>query len=871
MISKQAGRLKGLTGALALMLAFAATAAGKIKIHMPPLPRAEATAPYPAQTFTADDAGATCCTWTSSGNLDGLTLSPAGVLSGTPTAAGSFPFTVTATDSKSASETSGTLTLTVMAGPGISPASLPAGKLGDPYAPTLSGTGGRPGYTFSLTGGLPAGVKFNNSTGAFSGTPGPGTAGSYPITVQVTDSAGGSFTQGYTIVIVSQAPVVNSATLPQGEVTVAYSTTLTESGGAGPNFTWSLATGSGPLPAGVSLSPAGVISGTPTQSGSFPFSVQVTDSASMTSAPQAFTLTVIGGLSITTTSPLPAGEIKVPYSQTLTASGGTPPYTWSVSAGSSLPSGLTLSSTGAISGLPSSSGSFSITIQVADNASPPVIVTKQFTLNVTLALTITTAATLPSGAVGNSYFQALSGFGGAPPYTFTVVSGTLPGGVNLTPGGVIRGTPASSGTFNFTIQVKDSNASTASRAFSLTVVSGLAITTAVLPGGAVNNQYSQPIVATGGTPPYTWALAQGTLPPGLALSAGPTELISGKPTSNGTFTFSVQVTDHVGSTSTKQFTLTIVAGLTITSLALPQGTLGQAYGPFTVAQVGGTLPYTWSVSSGSLGPGLLLSSSGVITGTPTQAGAFNFTLQVKDGAGASATKTFTISVVPPSVPQVNVSGVPPSSPAAQQISFSLSLTTAYPLDITGDITLSFQPDAVAPAVDPALQFSSGGTTASFTIPANSTSPVAIALQTGTVSGIITLTYALRAGGADLPVFESTITIPRSAPVIQSVKLVRTSAGMEVHVVGFSPSRDLTAADLTFTAAPGSSLQTTSMTENLTSVASAWYASAGSAQYGSQLMLVLPFTASQGSADAVGSVSVVMKNDKGTSRATSGTF
>ncbi len=316
MISKHTGRLQGLTGALTLMLAFAAAAAGKIKIHVPELPSAEATAPYPARTFTAadDDDDATCCTWTSSGNLDGLTLSSAGVLSGTPTAAGSFPFTVTATDSKSASGTSGTLTLTVIAGPGISPASLPAGELGLPYAPTLSGTGGTPGYTFSLTGALAAGVKFNNRTGAFSGMPGPGTAGSYPITVQVTDSVGGNFTQGYTIVIVSPPPVVNPAALPQGEVAVAYSTTLTESGAAGPNFTWSLATGSGPLPAGVSLSPAGVISGTPTQSGSFPFSVQVTDSASMTSAPQAFTLAVIAAPSITTTSPLPAGEVKVRYS-----------------------------------------------------------------------------------------------------------------------------------------------------------------------------------------------------------------------------------------------------------------------------------------------------------------------------------------------------------------------------------------------------------------------------------------------------------------------------------------------------------------------------------------------------------------------------
>jgi hypothetical protein len=88
------------------------------------------------------------------------------------------------------------------------------------------------------------------------------------------------------------------------------------------------------------------------------------------------------------------------------------------------------------------------------------------------------------------------------------------------------------------------------------------------------------------------------------------------------------------------------------------------------------------------------------------------------------------------------------------------------------------------------------------------------------------------------------------------------------VVGFSPERDLTEADLTFTAAPGATLQTTNVTENLASIATTWYQSAVSTQYGSQLMLVLPFTASQGSVDAVGSVSVVLKNAKGSSPATS---
>ncbi len=662
-------------------------------------------------------------------------------------------------------------------------------------------------------------------------------------------------------------PTITTApALPNGTVDVAYSAvTLAASGGTQP-YIWSITLGS--LPAGLSLDAnTGTITGTPKATGASNFTVQAIDAKGV-GATKQFSITISGGLTITTAPGLPNGIIGLAYSATLSAAGGTPPYTWSVSIGS-LPTGLTLnSSTGAITGPPSSAGSFKFTVQVTDSAS--VTATKQFTLNVAQTLAISTASTLPSGAVGTPYSVVLSALGGTPPYTFTIISGAPPSGLSLNPGGLISGTPVSTGTSNFTVQVRDSNSVTASQPFNLTVVSGLAITTAPqLPQGAVNSQYSQTIAATGGTAPYTWNLAQGALPPGLSFSVA--GVIAGKPSSTGTFTFAIQVADQVGATSTKQFTLTIVAGLTITSLVLPQGTLDQAYGPFTLAQVGGTPPYTWSVSAGSIATGLSLSANGIITGKPTKAGVFNFTLQVKDSIGAAATKAFTISVVPPTVPQVNVAGVPPTSPAGQQISFSLSLTSPYPLDITGEIALSFQPDAVVPALDPALQFSSGGTTAGFTIPANSIAAVPIALQTGTVSGTITLTFTLSAGGVNLPGFQSTITIPRSSPVIQSVKLVRTSAGLEVHVVGFSPSRDLTEADLTFTAAPGATLQTTTVTENLASVATTWYKSAGSTQYGSQLMLVLPFTASQGSVDAVGSVAVVLKNAKGSSPSASGSF
>jgi hypothetical protein len=798
-----------------------------------------------------------------------------GLLSGTPTQTGTFPLTATVTDSVGGSAN---LIYNLQINPAPPPplavqtTSLPAGEASAPYSASPSATGGAPPYTWSITG-LPAGLTFNASTGAISGPLAANATTSTTVVLQVTDGTPTTVSSPPLTLTVTPGPTITTApALPNGTVGVAYTTVTLAASDGTPPYLWSIITGS--LPQGLLFDAhAGTITGNPTASGPSNFTVQVSDLKQGTATKQ-FSITVAAGLTITTAPVLPSGTVGIGYSVFISAAGGTPSYTWSVVSGS-LPNGLTLvSSTGEIRGFPSSSGSFPFTVKITDSAS--VTATKDFTLTVAGALTFTTPPILPSAAAGAPYSQPLAASGGNPPYTFNITAGALPNGLSLsTVSNLITGTPVSSGTFTFTIQVKDSNSVTVSQVFTLTVSAGLVITTPPqLPQGAVNSPYSQALAAVGGTAPYTWKLVQGTLPLGLSLSGG---TIAGTPTANGSSTFTIQVMDNAGVTASQQFTLTIGAGLAITTPpALPPGTVGQAYGPFTLAQVGGTSPYTWAVSAGSMPAGLSLSLDGIITGTPAAAGAFTVTLQVKDSTGATAAQTFTISIVQP--PQLNVAGVPQTSPAGQQISsLSLALTSPYPLDITGLITLSFQPDAVAGAVDPAMQFSTGGLTASYTIPANSADAVfsnslkKIGLQTGTVSGTITLTFTLAAAGGDLPGFQRTIAISRTAPVIQSVKLVRTSAGLEVHVISFSPPRDLTEADLTFTAAPGATLQTTSVSQNISNAATAWYQGTASAQYGSLLMLVLPFTASQGSVDAVGSVSVVMKSAEGSSASVSGTF
>src|SRR5207249_4718900 len=152
---------------------------------------------------------------------------------------------------------------------------------------------------------------------------------------------------------------------------------------------------------------------------------------------------------------LPSGTVGTSYSQTLAATGGTPPYAWSVISGS-LPAGLTLNVTsGAISGTPTTAGTSNFTVQVRDSERGEA--SKAFTLTINSTappLSITTTSPLAGGTAGTAYSQTLAATGGAPPYGWSVISGSLPAGLTLnTTSGAISGTPTTAGTSNFTVQL----------------------------------------------------------------------------------------------------------------------------------------------------------------------------------------------------------------------------------------------------------------------------------------------------------------------------------------------------------------------------------------------------------------------------------
>jgi FtsP/CotA-like multicopper oxidase with cupredoxin domain len=476
------------------------------------------------------------------------------------------------------------------------------------------------------------------------------------------ESVNSTFTN--TAIISPLAPVITTISLPAGDVGVVYSQTLTAIGGVLP-YTWSISTGS--LPTGLSIAPlTGVISGTPTTIGTFTFTARVTDNVA-SFATKVFSITINAAPVITTTT-LPGGDIGVAYSQTLGVTGGTVPFTWSISAGA-LPAGLSIGpTTGIISGTPTTAATYSFTVRLVDLAGG--IATRALSIIIHVAPTITTAS-LPNGEVSVVYSQTLAATGGWTPYTWTISVGTIPPGLTLAPTtGILSGTPTTAGTYTFTVLLTDSVTGTATKPFTIIISPAPTITTVSLPNGQVNIPYSQTVVATGGTVPYTWSISAGTLPAGLSI--GPTTgIISGTPTTAGTYTFTVRVIDSVTGTATHSYTVIITPIPVITTTSLGAGEVGIAYFQ-TLGATGGTIPYTWSISAGSLPIGLSLgAATGIISGTPTTAGTYSFTVRLTDSIGAIATKPLVIIINPaPSIATTSL----PNSDIGAAYSQTLSVT-----------------------------------------------------------------------------------------------------------------------------------------------------------------------------------------------------
>jgi hypothetical protein len=365
-------------------------------------------------------------------------------------------------------------------------------------------------------------------------------------TVRLTATSEGKFGRATVVVLSDPDPVtVETESLPEAIEGQGYGHQLEAVGGSG-EYSWVLAAGS--LPSGMTLSPAGMISGTPVGWGTSDFRVRVTDSGGRTATAE-LSIPVVQALAVQTSS-LPDAEVDQQYAASLEAVGGRGALTWTLIDGDA--PWLTVSAAGVLSGTPEAQGASTVTVEVADESGQQA--TRQLSIVVRAPLAVA-PITLPTATEGRAYAAQLVATGGDGAYTWSLEGGALPEGVELTTGGALTGTPTEAGDHAFTVGVTDGADRKATRSLTLAVEPAPTIQTSSLPTGDVGTPYAAQLQATGGTGAYTWSVIQGALPDGLSLS--PEGAITGTPTAVGSSSFTVRVTDEAAATDSRAFTLVI--------------------------------------------------------------------------------------------------------------------------------------------------------------------------------------------------------------------------------------------------------------------------------------------------------------------------
>ncbi len=504
-------------GCAAVLLTLVHPASAQFAIFPTSLPGGVAGEFY-SEGVSITNAGETTWTWAiTAGSLPpGVGLTPeasSANISGTPTAVGSYSFTLQATENiVTAAPTvlSQGYTIQIVPQLVVTTSSLAAATVGIAYSQQLQATGGVPPYNWVL-GAFHADISPRHASRSALGRV-------RPLAV----AAGGS------------------------------------------------------LPPGLTLSASGLIAGTPTTVGTYTFSVTVNDSSmseQFASATLSITVNPPAPVIITTTSPLPGGTVGKAYSIPLRAQGGAVPYTWTLASGT-IPPGLTLGAAGSLTGTPTQAGNFTFALTVTDVDGTAATAT--FSLVVASGFAITTQS-LAQATAGVAYSAQIVVTATTAPYTFSVTSGTLPPGLSLSatsqnPAGALSGTPQLTDagiTYTFTVTATDGANDTASQSYNLVIgPPALTISPATLPAGTVGNSYSETLTAAGGLGPYTYSISSGSLPGGLSLSSS--GQLSGTPTAAGAFSFEVTAID----TGYSKITVSVLQGYQLTiNPALPTPTI----------------------------------------------------------------------------------------------------------------------------------------------------------------------------------------------------------------------------------------------------------------------------------------------------------
>lgn len=504
--------------------------------------------------------------------------------------------------------------------------------------------------TLSLSGGVASSVAISTSashgTVTASGTsvtytPTVGFAGTDSFTYTATNSAGTSAPATVTVTVGSPTISIAPASLPAGTAGIAYSTTsLAASGGNAP-YAFSLA--SGALPSGLTLASNGTLSGTPTSSGNFSFTAKVTDAFSYTGT-RSYTLTIVAGSMAITPATLPAPIYSSSYSQQLTVSGGVAPYTFSINGGS-LPTGIALSSTGTLTGSPSSPGTYTFSVTAVDSSSNLTSVSQSYTLTIATPFIDITPITLPAATVGTGYSTSISASGGVAPFDYGIAFGALPAGMSLTSTGTLSGTPTTAGTFTFGVRASDTNRFTGVRPYSFVVGQQAPVAANINQTLAANSGASTISASLSGGP--TTSLAVVTPPAHGTVSITGATGFTYTPTPGyaGIDSFTYTATGPGGTSAPATVNLAITPPtVVIGTTTLANATQNVPY-TASISASGGTAPYSYTIVSGALPSGMALAPTGSLTGTPTAPGTTSFTVRVADSQNFQASQALSLTVV----------------------------------------------------------------------------------------------------------------------------------------------------------------------------------------------------------------------------------
>lgn len=589
----------------------------------------------------------------------------------------------------------------------LSPSSLPAILVGDAYSQPLTPSGGTGPWCWSLAAGvLPPGITFDDVAGELAGT--PTTPGTYAFTISATAADGCTGSQGYVLQVDCPAIAVTPAALPAGAVGAPYAQVFAASAGSAP-LAWSVASGS--LPAGLTLAPGtGVLSGVPSAAGTSIFSIQATDAYGCTGS-ESYTLDVFltppasvvaantSAACLSDQNPCVAVPFVYSRADSIPARGISVTFeidTTLFALCSAGPPALSIQPGPWLSAYPNSNfqvvshGGGSYTVDQAIFGVPCGITTGGVLFTVDLkaagpdgtgAITVTQVKardcsnqaiaaapgpaasllvhgdpiavlpdTLPDAPVNAPYSQQLSTSAGTQPVAFVVTAGTLPPGLSLGLDGLLSGTPTTNGPFAFTVTATDAGGCFGERAYVLDVTCPvIVVLPANLPNAPIGVAYAETVSVQGGDPPVTLSLVAGALPPGLAFA--PSGEIAGTPTTAGTYPFTVRASAAGGCFVDRPYTIAVACpAIAVLPATLEDGVLGVPYVQ-SVSASAGIGPFAWEVSAGSLPAGLALDGgTGEISGTPTTVATSVFTLRVTDAFGCLAEETYTLSIfaAPPS-------------------------------------------------------------------------------------------------------------------------------------------------------------------------------------------------------------------------------